>query len=273
MDNIKLVAIDLDGTFLTDTKEIPEANIEAVHRLMEKGIQVVICTGRTLPGTRRFIEKIDFGNEDEYAIVQNGAATYRLPGYDIMTAAYQSVENRQQLVQFFFDSRPNTLQLVAFDQENLFLIEDQEPSEFVKRDADTLATPVTLISQTDFNQVEGIFKMMVLGPKEDLDAWNEMITDEIKGVFDVVRSQPIIIEFLSNNMNKATALKALSEALGISRDEVMALGDEQNDIEMLKWAKHSVAMGNASPTIKELCLYETGTNNEAGVAAALNRIF
>ncbi|MGX7075743.1 Cof-type HAD-IIB family hydrolase [Globicatella sanguinis] len=273
MDNIKLVAIDLDGTFLTDTKEIPAANIEAVHHIMDKGIKVVICTGRTLPGTRRFIDQIDFGHENEYAIIQNGAATHRLPEYDVVAATYQSMENRQKLVRFFFESRIDTLQLVAFDQENLFLIGDQTPSEFVQKDAETLATPITFISQADFDQVEGIFKMMVLGPKADLDAWNELLTQEIKAAFDVVRSQPIIIEFLSNDTNKATALKALSEDLGITRTEIMAIGDEQNDVEMLKWVKHSVAMGNASPAIKELCLYETASNNEGGVAAALRKLF
>ena len=68
---------------------------------------------------------------------------------------------------------------------------------------------------------------------------------------------------------KATALKALSEKLGLSQAEVMALGDAANDLEMLAFAEHSVAMGNATDEVKAICRYETTTNNEAGVAKAI----
>lgn len=269
--NIKLVAIDLDGTFLTDQKEVLRENVEAVHAVIEKGIQVVVCTGRTLPGTRRFIEAIGFSGNEEYLILQNGAVTHRLPDYSILDATYQNVADRKSLIDFFFDQRVDSLQLVAFDQEHLYLINDQEANAIVKADAKTLATEVTSIDSEAFLAIDGIFKMMVLGPKEDLDQWAQTITSSIKNQFDVVRSQPIIIEFLTPAINKAAALKKLCQSLNISKKEVMALGDENNDLEMLKWAKYSIAMGNAIENVKAICFDQTDSNNQAGVAKALKK--
>ncbi|MBS4456962.1 Cof-type HAD-IIB family hydrolase [Tuanshanicoccus lijuaniae] len=272
IDMIKLLAIDLDGTFLTDTKEVLAENVEAVHRVAQQGVKVVICTGRTLPGVRRFIEAIGLEQDDDYIILQNGAATHRLPDYSLVATTYQPAASREALMDFFFDTRSADIQIVAFDRDHLFLIEDEIPSESVIKDAQTLQTAITPISRADFLQLDNILKMMVLGPKEVLDEWANGISDTLREQFSVVRSQPVIIEFLSPNTNKATALKQLSQSLGIDVTDVMAIGDEQNDIEMLKWAHHSVAMGNASDEIKALTRYTTSTNNEAGVAAIINRL-
>ncbi|MBK0347302.1 HAD family phosphatase [Aerococcaceae bacterium zg-ZJ1578] len=269
---IKLIAIDLDGTFLTDTKEVLAENVKAVHRVAEQGVKVVICTGRTLPGVRRFIEAIGLEQDEDYTILQNGAATHRLPDYSLVSATYQPVSSRKALIDFFFETRSAEIQLVAFDQDHLFLIEDKTPIDIVAQDAATLKTDVTSISIDEFLKIDNIFKMMVLGPKEKLDEWTKNLTAELHEAFSVVRSQPVIIEFLSPNTNKATALMQLCQTLGIAATDVMAIGDEQNDIEMLKWAHHSVAMGNANDEIKALTRYITTSNNEAGVANILNQI-
>lgn len=87
--------------------------------------------------------------------------------------------------------------------------------------------------------------------------------------FSVVRSQEYIFEAMPKGYTKATALKALSEKLGFSPEQVMALGDAANDLEMLEFAYHSVAMGNATDEVKSICRYETTTNDNAGVAQAI----
>ena len=78
MNHIKLVAIDLDGTLLTDDKKLLNENIAAIEAVMAKGIKVVICTGRTLPGMTRFIKQLP-QNETEYFIVNHGGATHEYP--------------------------------------------------------------------------------------------------------------------------------------------------------------------------------------------------
>lgn len=269
---IKLIAIDLDGTFLTSKKEVLDANRLAVHEALARNIEVLICTGRTLPGVARFIDQIFPPDYAPYLILQNGAAIHHQADHRLMWGQYQSKEAMAALMAHFFANKPQDLQLVAFDQDHLYLIEDQEASEIVIADAHTLATPITKVTQDFVLGHAAIFKMMVLGPKQALDAWSQTIPLEVKTVFDVVRSQPIIIEFLSPQTNKATALARLAETLSIEQTQVMAIGDEENDREMLEWAGLSVVMGNAKDDLKALADYVTTSNDQAGVANAIKTL-
>lgn len=267
---LKLVAIDLDGTMLTTDKQVPLANIQAVNQLLAKGIKVVICTGRTLPGMERFIAPFNFNEDDDYLILQNGAAIHKMRDRQLLSATYLSLVAKETILNIFKTTKIANMQLVAFDQDHFYLIDEREPNNFVVADSQTLETPVTPITGQELLDNPTIFKMMVLGEPAHLDEWLLKITDLMSDDIHIVRSQPIIVEFLPQNVNKATALKALCEDLAITADEVMAFGDEQNDLEMLQWAKYSVAMGNAATNIKAIAKYETVTNDEAGVGAFLN---
>lgn len=269
---IKLIAIDLDGTFLTSEKKVLPENRQAIHECLKKGIEVVVCTGRTLPGVRRFLPQIFPENFKSHLILQNGAAIHRLEDESLLWGKFQTSDQIKILCDYFFSNRPDNSQLVAFNQEDLFLIEDRHPSRIVEVDSQTLATPITPIGREDLILKEDIFKMMVLGPKDSLDEWIDTIPSVIRTTFDVVRSQPVITEYLSPRTNKATALEFLCHDLGIEQENVMAIGDEENDREMLTWAKYSVAMGNASDEIKALTDFVTATNDQAGVAKIINKL-
>ncbi|TDE70515.1 HAD-IIB family hydrolase, partial [Streptococcus vicugnae] len=116
---------------------------------------------------------------------------------------------------------------------------------------------------------EVIFQAMYMARAPQLDPFQEAKEEALAKEFSVVRSQEYIFEAMPKGYTKATALKALSEKLGFSPSEVMALGDAANDLEMLEFADHSVAMGNATDEVKAICRYETTTNDQAGVAQAI----
>lgn len=268
---IKLIATDLDGTLLDDGKYISSKNIETLRKVQEKGIEVVACTGRTLPGVLRFIEMIYPDNMSGYLIVQNGAAIYELPSLKPVRVVEQDTALRRLLVEYFMTTKDEALQIVAFDTHHFYLIEATIPNEQVLFDSQTLNTPITCVQKEEFYSIEGIQKMMVLGTKEVLDEWQSALPDTIKQAFNVVRSQPTIVEFLSPGIHKAAALIELTKQLHITADQVMAIGDEENDLEMLRWAKHSVAMGNAPQAVKQTARYVTESNHNDGVAVALEQ--
>ena len=116
---------------------------------------------------------------------------------------------------------------------------------------------------------EIIFQAMYMARAPYLDLFQEAKESALAPEFSVVRSQEYIFEIMPKGYTKATALKALSEKLGFTPAEVMAIGDAANDIEMLEFADNSVAMGNATDEVKALCRYETTTNDQAGVAQAI----
>ena len=110
---------------------------------------------------------------------------------------------------------------------------------------------------------------MYLGESDRLDAFQQKFECKLAEKFTTVRSQPYIFEVMPQNITKATGLKELAQKLRISRTDIMAIGDALNDLEMLKAAGFSVAMGNASPEVKAAADLVTGSNDDASVAQAI----
>ncbi len=102
-----------------------------------------------------------------------------------------------------------------------------------------------------------------------MDDLQNDVQDRLDHSYSTVRSQEYIFEVMPQGATKASGLKHLAEKLDINRDQIMALGDAANDLEMLQFVGQSVAMGNASDDIKSLSKYVTLTNDQAGVAYAI----
>ncbi len=120
-----------------------------------------------------------------------------------------------------------------------------------------------------FEEGQVIFQAMYMAESEPLDAFQNAVQDRLDQSYSTVRSQEYIFEVMPQGATKASGLKHLAEKLDINRDQIMALGDAANDLEMLQFVGQSVAMGNASDDIKSLSKYVTLTNDQAGVAYAI----
>lgn len=273
LDQIRLIAIDLDGTLLNDDKEISPANHAAVQACIEAGYQIVVCTGRTLPGSRRFIEALDLPKQQaEYAILYNGAASYLLPDYQQIAGASLAPHAIKAVVEAWRDLADPQIQLVAFDQDHFFLVDAKEATVYTQKDAETLASPIIHMTSQELLGRTDIIKLMAIGPESALDACQTSLEGQLTDQVDVVRSQPIIIEFLIPGVNKATALMHLADRLNLIPSQVLAIGDQLNDLEMLEWAGYSVAMGNAHPQLQALADQVTLSNNDSGVAHVLHQL-
>lgn len=263
---IKLIAIDLDGTLLNEDKQLPEKNIKAIQAAAAVGIKVVLCTGRPLPGTRPVFEKL--GLEDQYVIVNNGCSTYETKDWKLVADFHLTNEDILYLSDLV--KKEDGVQLTIFDEKEHYYILDEEPSDLVKYDAELVYLEPTLIRAEDMVTLDDIqFQAMFLAEKERLDVFQVQYEENLSQRFSTVRSQAYIFEAMPMGATKASALKVLAESLGFSPDEVMALGDANNDLEMLQFAGCSVAMGNSPDNVKALTKYVTDSNNEAGVAKAI----
>ena len=114
-----------------------------------------------------------------------------------------------------------------------------------------------------------MFQAMFLGNPEQVDDFETKFAQELCQRFSGVRSQPVIYEAMPKGVTKAFALELLAQRLEINPEEIMALGDANNDIEMLQFAGLGIAMGNASNHVKNLADYVTDSNEENGVATAI----
>lgn len=269
--DIQLVAIDLDGTLLRDDKSLSQENVDAIKDAIEQGVQVVICTGRTLPSIQYLSKQLPQGHGDEYLILQNGAVIHQLPDLNIVHETILTESDRQAIYDVFKEYRSEEVQMVAFDPDKLYLVDDETANPTVVQDAKTLSTDITLASFEEIKNLDTLYKIVVFGGVEFIDDYLEKIPNDLYEQVHIVRSLPVAIEFIPKLANKANGLNALIQQLDIKAENIMTIGDELNDYEMVKMAGLGVAMENGHPEVKRVADELTLTNNENGVAHAIRK--
>ena len=270
-NKVKLIAIDMDGTLLDSQKEIPAENIIVIYddisldvgqlRIREKGS----AGGHN--GIKNIILHLGTESEEEYIIMNNGCSTYETKNWKLLQYESLSRSEMEELLQACEDFPEVAL---TFTGEKTYYVVGDEVPELVAYDAGTVFTEAKARSLEEiFAEGQVIFQAMYMADSEPLDAFQNAVQDRLNQSYSTVRSQDYIFEIMPQGATKASGLKHLAEKLGIAPDQIMALGDAANDLEMLQFVGQSVAMGNASDDIKELCKYVTLTNDEAGVAHAI----
>lgn len=265
---IKLLALDMDGTLLNEKKEIPQAHIDAIHKAIAAGVKLVLCTGRPLFGVKPYYEKLGLGTENEFVIVNNGCSTHQTSDWGLVDWRELSKEDILYLEGL---AQKNQVQFTLFDEEHYFVL-GGKANATIENDAKLVFTTPTEISLEEATSGQHImFQGMFLGTKAETDDFENRFAAELNQRFSGVRSQPVIYEAMPLGTTKASALSRLAEKLGIQPDQIMAMGDANNDIEMLEFAGLGIAMGNASDHVKQLADYVTDSNDENGVATAIER--
>lgn len=263
---IKLLALDMDGTLLNDQKELTAPQIDAIDQAVKAGVKLVLCTGRMLTGVKPYFAQLGLDAEKEYVIVNNGCSTHQTSDWSLVDWAELTPADIDYLAPFATDT---DMQLTLFDEDHYFVVEEKA-NDFVEEDAAVVfVEPTTISSEEATSGTHRLFQAMFVGPEAAADQFEACHAEELCTHFNGVRSQKTIYEILPQGVNKASALKALTEKLGFTAEEVMAVGDANNDIEMLEFAGLSIAMGNANDTVKALADDVTDSNNHDGVAKAI----
>ncbi|MCG4784580.1 MAG: Cof-type HAD-IIB family hydrolase [Roseburia faecis] len=274
MKDIKLVALDLDGTLFDNSSRISKRNLTAIRSITDKGIHVVISTGRPFEGIP--FDQIK-GTGINYAITANGSGIYEISTgkclyenamdeelvtpilnflltRDIHMDAFiggkgytpiQCVETAQKLTvpssikNYIITTRTRLDNILQFIHENQLKIQKMTLNFYPAADG-------TLIDR------ETVRKFLVSNPS---------ITTVCGGYNN--------LEFTRADANKGVGLRKLAEILGVNPDATMAIGDTENDLAIIEAAGIGVAMGNATDAVKARADYVTTTNTKDGVAAAI----
>ena len=262
----KLVAIDMDGTLLNSEKQLSERNGQAIKAAVEKGAMVVISTGRGFAGVEKYLKELGLEKEGQYALTMNGGAAY-----DCYTK--QPITNigikGADLHKIYKLNEELGLKIQAYTLDKCVALEENEYTEFEKVH---VGTEVEILDfYKDINEDDDIMKVLLMEVPEILDEKIKLIPKEIIEEYNCVKSLPMCFEILNKECNKGVGLKELTEKLGIKPEEVIAIGDECNDYEMIEFAGLGVAMGNANPKIREIANYNTDTNDNDGVAKVIEK--
>jgi Cof subfamily protein (haloacid dehalogenase superfamily) len=267
---IRLIGIDIDGTLLDSRGRLPEANQEAVHEAVERGIHVALVTGRSYPFARPVAGPLP---ESISLIVSNGAIERGMDGSTLARRLLDRGVARSVLRQ---TRTQRAAAALIFDRETegqvVFETMDwSHPARkgYWARNRALIAQAASLEDALDEDPIQVMFN----GGVEDMRALAETLQRGADGfvvsLTEYEHRDFSLVDVTSPCATKGRALAWRAEQLGLTRDEVMAVGDNFNDLEMLEFAGTAVVMENAAGDLKGRGWHVTGHQDDAGLAQAI----
>ncbi|MET1061416.1 MAG: HAD family hydrolase [Aeromicrobium sp.] len=253
----KLVALDIDGTLVDGNNEMSAAVRDAVRAIREAGIETVISTGRAIPGVLDTTGKLGF--TEGYAVASNGAVVFAYDPVDILHAVtFDASDAVRRVMEYVPDAIVAVEEVGVGFRVNRPFPEDEVSGNFTVEHIDSLiAEPVTrvVIRSTDHTAEEFGAIVDDLG----LTGTNYFI------------GYSAWLDLAPDGVSKASGLEHLTDRLGIDRADVLAVGDGNNDLEMLTWAGRGVAMGHGPDALKDAADAVTGSISEDGLVEELKK--
>lgn len=285
----KLIAIDIDGTLLNSYGEVSKENKDTIKMAIDKNIDIVLASGRMPKAVLPIANEIC---ANKYLISGNGAAIYDIEKDETIYSNYMTKEKVLEIIDIceknsmfynvytndFILTKSLNYNILFYHNENKKNPEDKKIKINVTNDIynyiknyegdDLLKITICDSDKMIFNSI--INKLKTLRDIDVLEVAH-MSKKIIKHGTEDVEISYFYTEISNKNVNKWTAIEALIERLGIKSEEVMAIGDNINDKEMVENAGIGIVTGNSSPFMKEIANEVVATNNENGVAEAIRR--
>ena len=268
MDSIQLIALDLDGTALTPDNDVSPATVDAVRRAKAAGIHVVVSTGRICGEASEFAVKL---GADDLMVTAGGASLSRVSTgqctmrmsmpWEVAVRAAAAVERIGLTVMVYVGE---TLLITPYDEMEFGKYKSNEGFLAVKRVVPSIAEYIA-------NGHVSVDKIFARSSDPVMLQMARAQISPVPGV-RVMSSATDNIEVVTPAADKGTALGMLCRELGTDLAHAAAMGDSENDLEMLRAVALPIAMGNANDAVKAICKRQTLTNAEDGVAAAIDRI-
>ncbi|WP_034945315.1 sugar-phosphatase [Erwinia oleae] len=264
---VKLIAIDMDGTLLNPQHEISPRVKQAIGAARDKGVAIVLATGRPFIGVQRYLMELDLQQEGQFCITNNGALVQQAANGECVADISLTFDDY-----LYFEklARDLGIHFQALTKSLLFTA-NKDISEYTVHESAITGIPLRYRAVEEMDPAMTFPKVMMIDPPQKLDEAIPRIPQAARERYTIMKSSPYYLEIMDKRVNKGAGVKALAEKLGLTRDQVMTLGDQENDIAMLEFAGTGVAMGNAIDSVKAVAQFVTKTNSEDGVAHAIEK--
>lgn len=264
--DIKLIAIDIDGTLLNEKNELAQPTIDAIMAARKKNVKIVLCTGRPLSGVQPYLDKLQISGGDEFAITFNGAMAQTLAGEVMVnhTITYDDFLKTEML------SRKLNVNYQIETTDSIYTT-NRDTNPYGIAESFLVRLPIKFRSPEEIPRDLVMSKAMFVDFPKNITEANKLIPNELRKDMYVVQTEPFFIEMMNKQASKGKTLGELATQLQLTKDNVMAIGDQGNDLTMVDYAGLGVAMGNAIDEVKAAAQFITKPNTEDGVAFAINK--
>ena len=261
-NTIKAVAFDMDGTLLTDAKEVSPRTRRCFEALETRGVSLVLSTGRSFEALEPYKKDLNLNHP---VICYNGAQIYGKKG-EVIREHIVPDNYSKFLIDF---ARKEGVHIQIYRDGKLYFEKRTPEAEFYENHVSIKGKIVNFDNFKPLN----FTKIMYLGDHQYLTGLETLITEQIGNEMSIMFTNPIFLEFMDGLVSKGNALFEVAEHLGIDISNIMAFGDGDNDKSMIEAAGIGVAMENATTGVKAVANEITLSNNDDGVAEFLEEFF
>lgn len=262
----KMIALDIDGTLTNSKKQITPGVKRALKKAQEKGVKVVLASGRPTPGILPLAKELELENYGGFILSFNGGKIINCKTGETI---YEKMIPEEKISALYDFARKHDVGLLSYQKDHI--ITESPENKYVKIEARVNQMPVKeiedFVDYVDFPVV----KCMMLGDGEYLEKLEEKAVNELGDGLSIYRSEPYFLETMPENIDKANSLEKLLRHEGLTREELIACGDGFNDVSMIHYAGLGVAMENAQEAVKQVANYVTASCDEDGVAKVVEK--
>jgi len=266
----KLIAIDLDGTLLNDEKQISDANERAIEEALNAGYKVTICTGRSLQAARDYLHKIP---KDIPVILQNGALIVRNHGKEILIQKKLSKDLVLEIVRDLMNDFDLLLFRSFFEIPDIFFERISPDNPFDQYFKNNIWRMKKVENLEEFVDDE-VIEVTIMGEKEIVEKFLEFKSyiRKVSKIISSIVNNWVFCELFNKDVSKDKAIEFIASYYGIDLSEIVFIGDNYNDLEVMKAVGMPIAMENAPEDVKKHVQLVVPSNEENGVAIALKKI-
>lgn len=264
----KLLVLDLDGTLTNSKKEITPRTLQTLLAAEERGLRIVLASGRPVFGIAPLANQLQLDRFGGYILAYNGGQIIRWSDSEVI---YQNMLNPEVLPYLYECSKRGDFRILSYDGD--FIMTEDPDNEYVAYECrlnKMQARKVDNFLEEAVKQLRP--KCLIVGDPEPLHELELEMAEKLKGKNGVYRSEAFFLELVPQGIDKAQCLSVLLEHLGMTREEMICVGDGYNDQSMIEYAGLGVAMSNAKPEVKAAADRVTLSNEEDGVAVLVEQL-
>lgn len=264
----KMLVLDLDGTLTNSKKEITPRNRETLIRAQQEGVLLVLASGRPTYGIAPLANELQMEQFGGFILSYNGGEIIDWKSKELLHA---KVLPNEVLPRLYECACRNKVALLTYDEE--YIVTEYPEDTYVEKEA-FLNKMAIRPAKAFLEEIHlPVPKCLIVAEPEKLIPIEAELSLALQGEISVYRSEPYFLELVPQGIDKAQSLAVLLDKVKMKREEMVAIGDGYNDLSMIQFAGMGIAMGNAQEPVKKSANYITLTNEEDGVAEAVEKFF
>lgn len=262
----EVIVLDIDGTLVNSKKEITKKTLNVLTKVQDEGKSVVIASGRPPQGVMPFAKELGLDKRGGYILSYNGGRITQVESGETIYNKCFPLEYLPDICDIIKDYR---VTINTYQNDNI--ITSGRLNKYASVEADIIGLKTIFVEDFPSYVNFDVNKCLLSGEPEDILELEKILSKKYEGKLGVYRSEAFFLELVPLGVDKAQSIDFLLESLGYTKEQCMTCGDSYNDLTMIKYAGLGVAMGNANEDIKVAADFVTLSNDEDGVAYAIEK--